>query len=136
MLVIDNATQDDYDIGYNTDTMLFYKDTGEASQEVWDVFLYNSVLRYHHEKDKQAFLDAHKNGDSRLKKEIHAKHYSETVAALQKHVQNVLDLLETLLDKAANESTALPRLDLIMRYNRFVKLIFLQVQSRLSSLGL
>ena len=33
------------DLGYEWSRMLFYKDTGEVSEEVWDVILYDKVLK-------------------------------------------------------------------------------------------
>lgn len=43
-------------------TNVIYKDTGEVSEEVWDVILYDKVLKNKPEI-RQEFYQAHVNGD-------------------------------------------------------------------------
>ena len=129
-IMIIGPTQDLVDVGYDHSKMLFFKETGEVSQEVWDVLLYRNL-----ESDpetQQAFYQAHINGDDETKQAIHSYYLSETVASLQDHVKSFLLQLEELQNKAASLDTIEhPRIPLILAHNEFVKETFLKVQSKL-----
>ena len=117
-------------MGYDTSRMLFYKDTGDVSEEVWDVLLYRVL-----ESDKpnqQTFYEAHMNGDAATKQSMHEHYYGETSAALRDHVDSFLRQLEVLSAKAEGKDyNQHPRLPLILRHNEFVKETFLAVRSHL-----
>jgi len=140
-------TPDLVDMGYDHSRMLFYKDTGEVSEEVWDVLLYHKILgsddvgllggndsdnSIERANDRQALYNAHMSGDYETKQAIHGKYYSETVAALQSHVDSFLGDLAELTELASyRDLNTHPRLPLLLAHNAFVRDTFLQVQARL-----
>lgn len=118
-------------LGYAHDRMLFYKDTGDVSEEVWDVLLYMALGKTD-PGIQQQFYQAHMNGDYETKRYIHEQYYPLTATKLAKHIDTILAELDGLEKKleyggkvAANDH---PRLPLILRHNEFVKNIFLLVR--------
>ena len=64
-------------LGYDHSKMLFYKDTGDVSQEVWDVLLYQLLES---DPDTQvAFYNAHRRGDFETKQALHRQYLSQTI---------------------------------------------------------
>jgi hypothetical protein len=123
-------TQQLYDIGYGFDKMLFYHDTGEVSEEVWDVLLYQELAK--NRDVQQAFYDAHMQGDADTKRSIHEQYFLETATALQSHVDSFLKLLDELSVKSVGKDyNEHPRLPLILQHNEFVKESFLKVKANL-----
>lgn len=117
-------------LGYAHNRMLFYKDTGDVSAEVWDILLYQ-VLSEKDISKRQEFYAAHMNGDSATKQLLHERHYTETSAKLWEHIDTFLNELNLLSDKACGRDFEThPRLPLILRHNEFVKMNFLAVRSR------
>jgi hypothetical protein len=102
-----------------------------ASQEVWDILLYQ-FLRENDERAKlQQFYEAHMNGDYETKQLLHEEYEPETWAALKEHVDTFLIELDELSSKAyGRDVDDHPRLPLILRHNEFVKNTFLAVRSR------
>lgn len=120
-------------LGYDFSRMLFYKDTGEISEEVWDIMLYQTLAS--NRADQQAFYEAHMRGDSDTKNAIHQHYFSETSAALKKHVDTFLMQLDELSAKAdGKDLKEHPRLPLILRHNEFVRRTFLTVKARLDAM--
>ena len=118
------------DIGFDFSRMLFYKDTGDISEEVWDVMLYQNLAA--DRETQQAFYQAHMNGDSDTKSAIHQAHFLETSTALKNHVDTFLKQLDELSAKGAGKDiNEHPRLPLILKHNEFVKSKFLKVKERL-----
>jgi hypothetical protein len=118
-------------IGLDFSRMLFFKDTGDISAEVWDVLLYSKVLANNLET-KQAFYDAHVNGDGDTKSAIHEQYMDQTSAALKDHVDIFLEQLDVLSAKSDGKDwNDHPRLPLILRHNEFVKTTFENVKIRL-----
>ena len=130
-IMINNPSQELKDMGYDHSRMLFYHDSGEVAEEVWDVLLY----RYLKENDKdtmQALYDAHMNGDVETKQAIHAQYFEYTLNALQKHVDEFLLELDVLQQKGVGKSVEEhPRLPLIQSHNEFVRETFLNVREQL-----
>ncbi|KAL7531806.1 hypothetical protein ACHAXR_004248 [Thalassiosira sp. AJA248-18] len=131
-------TPENINMGMDFSKMLFYHDTGDISQEVMDVVLYAKVLanlKSSPENDgyKQAFYDAHMNGDQQTKAMISEQFKYETLCEIKKHVDTFLEALEALEKKSygkdMNEHSRLP---LILRHNEFVKQTFLKVQMNLA----
>lgn len=122
-------------LGLDFSKMLFYKDSGEISEEVWDVMLYSQVLAQ--ERDvQQQFYQAHMNGDAETKNAIHQHYFMQTSAALQKHVDTFLKQLDDLSAKGVGKDPQEhPRLPLILRHNDFVKTTFMTVKARLDSMA-
>uniref|UniRef100_A0A7S4JSW4 SET domain-containing protein n=1 Tax=Odontella aurita TaxID=265563 RepID=A0A7S4JSW4_9STRA len=120
-------------LGYDFSRMLFFKETGEISEEVWDVMLYQvlaSNLEY-----QNAFYDAHLNGDADTKRAYHEHYFSQTSMALKEHVDNFLKQLDELSAKSIGKNLEdHPRLPLILRHNEFVKQTFLAVSQRLNAM--
>eukprot|EP00565_Helicotheca_tamesis_P001609 CAMPEP_0185738690 /NCGR_PEP_ID=MMETSP1171-20130828/33628_1 /TAXON_ID=374046 /ORGANISM="Helicotheca tamensis, Strain CCMP826" /LENGTH=115 /DNA_ID=CAMNT_0028410013 /DNA_START=1 /DNA_END=348 /DNA_ORIENTATION=+ len=112
--------------------MLFYKDTGEVSEEVYDVLLHQILGESNKYDVQKAFYEAHMNGDKNTKQSIHQQYFPETSAALRCHVDDFLAQLDNLSDKAVKmDFNEHPRLPLILRHNEFVRNAFLDVQERI-----
>jgi len=118
-------------IGLDFSRMLFFKDTGDISSEVWDVLLYSKVLA-NDIQTRQTFYDAHVNGDGDTKNAIHEQYMDQTAAALKEHVDTFLQQLDGLLAKSEGKDwNEHPRLPLILRHNEFVRTTFENVKMRL-----
>lgn len=116
-------------LGFDFSRMLFYKDTGDASEEVWDVLLYR-ILDSNRDVQK-AFYEAHMTGDVDTKNAIHQQYFLETSKALKNHVDSFLDQLDELSAKALTKDiNEHPRIPLILRHNDFVRETFLTVKDR------
>jgi len=125
------STPEVVDIGYDFSKMLFYKDTGEISQEVWDVVLYSKVLANKPDVRKQ-FYDAHMCGDGNTKQAIHQNFFLQTSTEVKNHVDTFLKQLDELSSKAVGQDTnEHPRLPLIMKHNEFVRNTFVNVKNNL-----
>uniref|UniRef100_A0A7S0ACS3 SET domain-containing protein n=1 Tax=Minutocellus polymorphus TaxID=265543 RepID=A0A7S0ACS3_9STRA len=123
------------DMGYDYSRMLFYKETGDVSEEVWDVLLYQELAG--NRDVQQQFYNAHMNGDAELKRQIHQQHFAETSTALLKHIDTFLKQLDELSAKGVGKNEMEhPRLPLILRHNEFVKETFLQVRQRIEPMVL
>lgn len=129
-IMIPTPSRELVDIGYAPERMLFYKDTGDVSPEVWDVLLYQ--LLESNPDEQQAFYQAHMNDDFETKDAIHSQYYEQTSAALINHIDTFLQSLDELSEKAAGRDLNVhPRLPLIQKHNEFVKNTFLTVRDRL-----
>lgn len=118
-------------IGLDFSRMLFYKDTGDITAEVWDVLLYSKVLANDLET-KNAFYEAHVNGDEDTKNAIHQQFMAQTSKELKQHVDTFLEQLDVLSAKGDGKDWAEhPRLPLILRHNEFVKATFENVKMKL-----
>ncbi len=128
-------------MGMDFSKMLFYHDTGDISQEVLDIVLYAKVLanlKSSPETDgyKQAFYEAHINGNEATKAGIHEQFRYKMLSVIKKHVNTFLEALDMLEKKSYGRSVEEhPRLPLILRHNQFVKQTFLKVQSNLEAAG-
>lgn len=125
------ATPEAKTIGLDFSRMLFYKDTGDITSEVWDVLLYSKVLA-NDLQTKNAFYHAHVNGDEDTKNAIHQQYMHKTSAELKQHVDTFLEQLDGLSAKADGKDwNEHPRLPLILRHNEFVKTTFQNVKLNL-----
>jgi len=120
-------------LGYAHNRMLFYKDTGDVSEEVWDILLY-MALGETDQATQQQFYQAHMAGDYATKQSIHEQYYPLTASKLGDHIDTFLNELNGLERKgeyggkvAADDH---PRLPLILRHNQFVRKIFLEVRCK------
>lgn len=136
-IMVSNPSPELVHMGYDHSKLLFYKETGEVSAEVWDVLLYQ-LLEEHQStapelgETLQAFYQAHMSGDNDTKQAIHEHYYPQTLEALRNHVDTFLECLERLSNKAAGRDlNKHPRVPLIMKHNDFVKQTFLKVRARL-----
>jgi len=119
------------DLGFDFSRMLFYKDTGEISPEVWDIVLFDKVLKNNMEV-RQQFYDAHMSGNAEMKQAIHQAYMGETAAHIKTHVDIFLSELDKLSAKGVGKDLVQhPRLPLIWRHNEFVKQTFLNVKANL-----
>ena len=123
-------------LGLDFSRMLFYKDTGDISEEVWDVVLYDCLTKQSKLDDRNALYEAHMNGDAETKAMIHTQYSADTIKALQDHVDGFLKQLDTLNNRASNRDINIfPRLPLIVRHNDFVKETFLTVKANLDAMA-
>mmetsp|Transcript_8487 Transcript_8487/g.11188 ORF Transcript_8487/g.11188 Transcript_8487/m.11188 type:complete len:471 (+) Transcript_8487:213-1625(+) len=130
-----NPTAQLLDLGYDYSRMLFYKDTGDISEEVWDVMLYQTLGASKEIEAQQAFYEAHMSGDAENKQSIHQHYFLQTAIALQTHVDTFVTRLDELSEKGVGKDLIEhPRLPLILRHNEFVKSTFLTVKARLDSM--
>lgn len=104
-IMIKRPSQSLIDMGYDHSRMVFYKDTGEVSPEVYDVLLYQ-ILQEINPTDMQRLYEAHMNGDAEQKRQIHQQYYPQTAAALVKHVNGFLNDLNTLKSKSVGKDPA------------------------------
>ena len=58
-------------IGLSFSRMLFYKDTGEVSEEVYDVLLYQILSEHSNRQAQEEFYNACSTGDVELKNAYH-----------------------------------------------------------------
>jgi len=119
-------------LGFDFSKMLFYKDTGDVSKEVWDIVLYAKVLPKHDVSLQRVFYEAHMNDDTETKAAIHQRYMLETVSELKNHVDTTIQQLHELSAKGDGIDFAThPRLPLILRHNAFVVNTFQMVKERL-----
>lgn len=130
-IMIDNPSQQLIDLGYDHSRMLFYKDTGAVSQEVWDVLLYQILPP----QEQQAFIQAHIAGDEQTKQSFHQHYYQQTADTLRNHIDTFLQQLEVLSERATarmrTKAKKHPRLPIILKHNEFVKNTFWNVRAQL-----
>jgi hypothetical protein len=130
-IMIKRPSKELVDMGYDHSRMVFYKDTGEVSPEVYDVLLYQ-ILSETNPTDMQRLYEAHMRGDVATKQSLHQQYYPQTAAALVKHVNGFLNDLNTLKSKSIGKDPAEhPRLPLIMAHNEFVRETFERVSANL-----
>lgn len=118
------------EMGYVHNRMLFYKETGEVSQEVFDVLLHQ-ILSSSNIAKKRQFHQAHLMNDYETKQFLHEQYYHETSAQLLEHIDTFLYQLDQLSSKSiGRDFYEHPRLPLILRHNDFVRNTFLTVRAR------
>ena len=125
------------DLQMDYSQLLFFKDTGEISAQVWDLMLY-SILLQTMETDPDpvnTFYNAYYAQDEETKQALHAQYYSYTWQALLTHVQGTLEELDYLAQLAKTKDIAKhPRLSLIQQHNNYVQETFLKVQEGLEAM--
>mmetsp|Transcript_50916 Transcript_50916/g.122757 ORF Transcript_50916/g.122757 Transcript_50916/m.122757 type:complete len:561 (-) Transcript_50916:2114-3796(-) len=134
-IMISKPTMEQINMGYDHSKMLFYRDTGDVSPEVYDVLLYQLLGNELQDFNTQrAFYEAHMTGDYQTKQSIQDAYWGQTQQALLDHIDAFLQDLEKLGQKGFGRSIdEHPRLPLIMSHNEFVKETFLNVRSNLMS---
>ena len=130
-IMINNPSPELINMGYDHSRMLFYHETGDVSEEVWDVLLF----LYLQETDPTTmhnFYQAHINGDVETKQAMHNQYYGATLEKLNKHVDDFLLELDALQQKGEGKSVdEHPRLPLIQSHNEFVRETFWKVKEQL-----
>ena len=122
-------------LGYDFSNLLFYKDTGDISPEVYDVVLY-SLLGNADPGLQQAFYQAVVSGDEATKNQYHQQYFQYTLDELKNHVNKTLRELESLNQKARSyDPRTHPRVPVILKHNDFVKETFLRVKANLDTMG-
>lgn len=117
-------------MGYAHNRMLFYKDTGETSDEVWDVLLHQ-ILSGSNIAKKRKLYQAHLDDDYETKQALHEQYYPETSAKLLEHIDTFIEQLDELSAKSdGRDVNEHPRLPLILSHNEFVRNTFLAVRAR------
>ncbi|KAL7540459.1 hypothetical protein ACHAXR_010128 [Thalassiosira sp. AJA248-18] len=116
------------DIGLSFSRMLFYKDTGEVSPEVYDVLLHQILSG----QARTEFYQACMNGDEATKSAYHQQYLGETMGKLKKHVDSFLKNLDELEAKASTKNLEEhPRLPMIVAHNNFVRQTFMNVKAQI-----
>lgn len=132
--IAEEASTELFNLGYPS-SMLFYNDGG-ISNEVWDVLLHEELGKVNYD-EQQAFYQAHMSGDEATKSNYHSQYFPQTLAALQKHVDYILNELGELgvWQMTGLNADRHPRLPLIMRHNEFVKNTFDLVKQNLNNMS-
>ena len=132
-----NPSKELIDVGYDTDKMLFFKDNGAITEEVWDVMLYSRLERKPAlEADRRAFYEAHMRGDKDTKVAIQNKYMASTCRALQRHVDGILAEIADLNVKTNSfDASTHPRLPLIQKHNYMVADTFTKVKANLDGVA-
>lgn len=121
-------------MGYDHSKMLFYKETGDVSEEVWDVLLYQNLGESDPDQ-QQGFYSAHMSGDYDTKSQFHEHYFQQTLATLRNHVDTFLGSLDELEAKTVGRDVNdHPRLPLIMGHNEFVRGTFLKVKATIDNM--
>eukprot|EP00980_Cylindrotheca_fusiformis_P028586 scaffold22613_cov126-Cylindrotheca_fusiformis.AAC.6 len=129
-----HLTEEMEELGYDFSNLLFYKDTGDISMEVYDVILY-SILRKNDPNLAQGFYQAVLSGDVDTKNQFHEQYFAYTKEELQKHVDGTLRNLEKWSSQAESyDPITHPRVPVILKHNSFVKESFLRVKQNLDSM--
>ncbi|KAG7337549.1 SET methyltransferase domain containing protein [Nitzschia inconspicua] len=97
-IMISNPSSELLEMGYDPSRMLFYKDTGDVSQEVWDVLLYQ-ILGDVDPTQQQVLYRAHTSGDYNTKQALHNQYYQQTSSALLQHIDTFVNQLNALSKK-------------------------------------
>ena len=132
-----DSTQELRNIGLDFSRMLFYKDTGDITEEVWDVILYTLLedIEDDDRQTQQAFYQACINGDVNTKNAIHQRYFPMTARAIQIHVNSFIAELDNLSQKAATRDlNEHPRIPLILEHNEFVKQTFMNVKNNIDAM--
>ena len=107
------------ELGYDFKDLLFYKDTGDISMEVYDVFLYSVLAQ--DPNLKQGFYQAVMSGDEATKNQYHEQYWSYTVEAMRNHVDSTLRELDQLSAQAQSKDPQThPRVPVILQHNSYV----------------
>lgn len=121
-------------LGYDFSNLLFYKDTGDISPEVWDVVLYSILAQ--DPSLQQGFYEACMSGDADTKTSYHQQYFPYSLEALKAHVNGFLKEVDELSAKArAKDARTHPRVPVILKHNEFVKNTFLKVKANLDAMG-
>uniref|UniRef100_A0A7S1Z5S9 SET domain-containing protein n=1 Tax=Trieres chinensis TaxID=1514140 RepID=A0A7S1Z5S9_TRICV len=131
--IMDKETEME-ELMFDKSKLLFYKDSGDISPQVWDLLLY-AYLKEEDYDTSQDFYQAVMAEDEAAKFEYHQQYFSYTLEALREHVDGTLQSLEELSIKAMGKDLSThPRIPVILKHNDFVKETFLQVQANIYSM--
>jgi hypothetical protein len=121
-------------LGYDFSNLLFYKDTGDISPEVYDVVLY-SILKSD-PINQEGFYEACMRGDVGTKNQYHEQYLPYTLQELRRHVDDTLRDLDRLSTLAASKDPRThPRAPVILKHNQFVRETFSRVKANLDRMG-
>lgn len=121
-------------LGYDFSNLLFFKETGAISPEVYDVVLY-SILLKNDPGSAQGFFQAVTSRDENIKGKYHNQYFQYTKQELQKHVDSTLADLDRLSSMAQSyDPRSHPRAPVILQHNQFVKQTFLRVKQTLDAM--
>jgi len=119
------------EMGYTFANLLFYRDSGEISPEVYDVVLYQ-ILKENDPSQAQEFYQSVVNFDEQTKNSYVENYWSYIKEEMQKHVDGTLRDLDKWSSKASSyDINTHPRVPLILQHNSFVKETFTRVKNSL-----
>ena len=122
------------ELGYDFSNLLFYKETGDISPEVYDVVLYSILGQDPDPNLKQGFYQACIDGDVGTKQQYLEQYYPHIIETLQEHVDGTLAELDRLSTKAISKDVSThPRVPVILQHNEFVKETFLRVKANIDN---
>lgn len=128
------------ELGLSFVDLLFYKDTGDVSAEVYDLLLYDILSKDDDPSLRARFKDACLAGDAATKASFHQQYFTSTFGKLKAHVNDTLLELEKSKEVAefwedAPRRSRHPRLPVIMAHNDFVRQTFERVKANLDQMG-
>lgn len=119
------------ELGYTFSNLLFYKETGDISPEVYDVVLY-SILKRNDPNSASDFYKAVMNRDEAAKNNYHQQYFQYTLEELRHHVDSTLQELDFLSNKARGyDVNTHPRVPVILQHNSHVRETFQRVKDNL-----
>ena len=122
-------------LGYTFANLLFYRENGGISPEVYDVVLYHVLLDSDPQGAADGFYRAVMGGDESTKAQYHDQYWPYTKVELQKHVDGTLRDLDRWSTKANSyDLNTHPRVPLILQHNAFVRETFLRVKANLDAM--
>ena len=136
-LLFTNPSSKLREVGYDPSLLLFSTEDGGIAPAVWDVLLYSKLERTPGMSEaKNAFYEAHQNGDEETKYAIHSQFRQATCSVLLEHVETILrevSQLTSMMEQFRNEDRH-PRLPLLMRHHSMVTSTFSKVRDNILSM--
>eukprot|EP00579_Thalassiosira_antarctica_P008193 CAMPEP_0201900956 /NCGR_PEP_ID=MMETSP0902-20130614/53370_1 /ASSEMBLY_ACC=CAM_ASM_000551 /TAXON_ID=420261 /ORGANISM="Thalassiosira antarctica, Strain CCMP982" /LENGTH=426 /DNA_ID=CAMNT_0048434771 /DNA_START=168 /DNA_END=1448 /DNA_ORIENTATION=- len=124
------------ELGYGFSELLFSTETGEIAPKVWDVFLYDLLLKSDPTGAAQHFYMACMNDDEVIKEQYHGEYFAYTLDALKTHVYSIMSDAENLTMKAQTyDLNTHPRVPVIVAHNQLVSQTFAITAALLEQMG-
>jgi hypothetical protein len=125
------------DLGLSFNQLLFSRDDGDISPEVWDIMLWATLKRGVDPEASSGFYEAYMARDEETKNLFHQYYFDYTRQALCEHVEGTLQQVDALSEFAKTQDIAThPRLSLILQHNDFVRSTFLKVKANLEAMSI
>lgn len=118
-------------LGFDYTTMVFYPETGQIAEPVWDVMLY-VILGKTDPNSQRQFYDAHMMGDVATKQQFHQFYLAQTSNYLINHCDRMLTTLQSS-DQRVDQLGITSKSNMFRYHNQFVKQTFLLVRQNLQA---
>ncbi|KAL3908868.1 MAG: hypothetical protein SGARI_002872 [Bacillariaceae sp.] len=123
------------ELGYEFNELLFQTQSGEIAPKVWDIFLYDLLLK-NDPGSAQQFRSACQSNDEQSKQSYHDQYFTYTLAALKEHVHSIMRDAQDLTAKAQSyDLNTHPRVPVIVAHNQLVFQTFTMTSALLDQMG-